>query len=77
MVIPLISLLVITFDVVDGSDAVEAADGENHVVDDLDGEVGARVVHVRHRRPRIAQRVVHLAAAHSRDSIEPAYYVNL
>lgn len=77
VVVPLISPLVITFDVVDGSDTVEAADGENHVVDDFDGEVRARVIHVRYRRPCVAQWVVHLTAAHSRDSIEPAYYVNL
>lgn len=62
---------------VDSGDSVEASDSEDHVIDDLDGEVAARVVHVGHGSPRVGRRVVHLAAAHPRDAVETANHVNL
>ena len=50
---------------IDRGDAVESTDGENHVVDHLDREVAARVVHVGNRAPNIRRGIVFLAAAHS------------
>lgn len=62
---------------VDGGDSVEAPDREDHVVNDLDGEVAARVVHVGHRRPRVGGRVIHLAATHSGYAVKTADHVDL
>lgn len=62
---------------VDGRDAVEAPDGEDHVIYDLDSEVAARVVHVGHGRPCVGPGVVHLAAAHAGYAVEAADNVNL
>lgn len=73
--VPLVRLLVVAFDVVDGGDAVEAAYDEDHVVDDFDGEVAARIVHVGDLGPSVRRRVEFLAAAHPGDAVEAADYV--
>lgn len=60
-----------------GGDAIEPSYCEDHVINDFYSEVAARVVHVRHWRPRVRSRVVHLAATHSRDTVETSDYVDL
>lgn len=62
---------------VNSGDPVEAPDGEDHVVYHLNGEVAPRVVHVGDRSPCVGQWIVHLAATHSRDSVEASDYVYL
>lgn len=74
---PLISPLVIALDVVYGGNSVEPSNGEDHVVDDFDGEVATRVVHVGDWTPSVRCRVIHLTAAHSRDTVETANHVDL
>ena len=68
--VPLVRFVVEALDVVDGGDAVEAADDEDHVVDDLDGEVASGIVHVRDLRPSVRGRAVLLPAAHPGDAVE-------
>ena len=70
IVSPLVGAGVVALDVVDGGDAVEAADGEHHVVDDLDAEVAARTVHVVDGAPRVGGRVVALGVVQPRDAVE-------
>ena len=74
---PLIGPLIVALHVVYGGDSVEASDREDHVVNDLNGEVAARVVHVRYRSPGVGCRVVHLTAAHSGNAVESADHVDL
>lgn len=57
----------------DGGDAVEAADGEDHVVDDLDGEVAAGGVHVGDGGPLVGGGRVLLHAAHTGHAVETAW----
>ena len=49
---------------IDRGNAVESTDGENHVVDHLDREVAARVVHIGDRVPNVRRRIVLFTAAH-------------
>lgn len=65
IVLPFISSFIVAFDVVNGGDAVEATNSEDHVVDNFDGKVTARIVHVGDWRPRVSSWIVHFTAAHS------------
>lgn len=73
---PFVSGLVEALHVVNGCDPVEASDGKQHVVDDLDGEVATWIVHVRNGCPRVADWVVFLASTHSRNPVEATYKYN-
>lgn len=74
---PFVSPLVIAFDMIDGGDSVEPSDSEDHVIDDLDGEVAPRVVHVWHRRPGVGVGIEYLPAAHPRYPVESSNHVDL
>lgn len=62
---------------VNSGNAVKSPDGKDHVVNDFDGEVAARVVHVGYWSPGVGRRVVHLPAAHPRYAVEATDHVDL
>lgn len=62
---------------IDSGDTIEAANGENHIIDNLNGEVAPWIVHVGHWRPRVRVGVVHLTTAHSRYTIETTNHIDL
>lgn len=73
---PLVQLLVVALDVVSGADAVEASDHDDHVVDDLDGEIAAGGQHVRRRRPRFGGGVEAFDGAQPYGAVEAAQNVD-
>jgi len=73
IILPLVGPFIITLDMVYGRNSVEASDGENHIIYDLNGEIGSRVVHVRDRGPHVGGRVEFLAAAHPGNAVEAAW----
>lgn len=73
----MVSPVIVAFYVRGGGDSVEATDGEDHLIDDLDGEVTALVVHVGDGRPQARGGLEHLPRRHPRYAVETTYYVNL
>jgi len=62
--LPFVRLLIVAFHLVRRGDTVEATDSEDHVVDYLDGEVAARIIHIGNVAPTVRRGLVFLPAAH-------------
>lgn len=74
--LPLLRAVVEALDLVDGGHAVEAADGEHHVIYDLYGEVATSRVHVRHWGPLVSLWAVLLPSVHSRHAVKTTWQSN-
>jgi len=62
--LPFVRFLIVAFHLVRRGDTVEAPDSEDHVVDYLDGEVAARIIHIGNVAPTVRRWLVFLSAAH-------------
>lgn len=73
--LPLVRFFIVAFHLIRRSHAVETADGEDHIVDDFDGEVAARIVHVGDVTPAVCGRLIFLSAAHPRYPVKTSFNV--
>lgn len=56
---------------------VESANGKYHIVDNFDGEVTSRIIHVRYTGPGVRVWVEFFPAQHSGYAVKSTYDVNM